>query len=636
MDEFKFDIVVLGATPGGIAAAIAAARMGRSPIVLERSAHVGGLPANGLGATDIITRDAVGGLFSEFVERVRDYYVRTYGPASEQVADCRDGYHFEPSVAEAVFEGMLVDHPAVTVRRCREFDHEEELSSLGDGGESHASVATDDGRVAAITVEDRNGGQRERYHGDVFVDATYEGDLAAAADVSYRIGREGVDAHGEPLAGKVYAAWAGTADAVSTGRGDNAIQAYNYRLCLTTGEEKASIEKPPNYDRSEYLPLAEDIRTGNHTHAGGEEFTPEGIEWAVSLAPLPNGKVDANNSHLTKLSTDLPEENWPWPSAGWAWRDRFAGRLRNYTLGLLYFLQHDPEVPEATREQVGEWGLAADEYEDNDHFPRQVYVREGRRVEGEYTFTAYDALPVGVDDEALPGNVSVTVAHDPHRPTHSRPPIHPSSVTANHYALDSHGVRKREPARPHLDGFVFLAEPTEPYTVPFGVLVPKRIDGLLTPVPVSGTHIGFSTLRMEPCWMALGEAAGVAASLSLDQECQVRNLPISLLQRELLAGGTVLIHYEDVDRTHPAFEALQFFGVRGFVPAWKARLDDAVTASTAERWLDWAAPAASLGYEVDRTTRGELLNRLYDGVEAETVAADVTSPYAEPVQRNHL
>ena len=285
----------------------------------------------------------------------------------------------------------------------------------------------------------------------------------------------------------------------STGMPDNAVQAYNYRLCLTCDPEKRiPFPKPEKYDRDEYASLADDVWSGRNTQramvnvtdemmqknrehiAAGNKTSIPGDNWGIwkisSLVTLPNSKADANNQHAAFISTDLPEENWPWPTSSWEWRDKFAERLKNYTLGLLWFAQNDPSLPEHFRLAVGQWGLANDEYTDNGNFPRQVYVREGRRFEGVYFFTAKDALPVS------PG---------------MRPPLHRTSVTASHYALDSHAARKREPGRAHLDGFI--SYPTAVYTVPAGVMLSHRIDNLLLPVPVSGSHIGFSTLRMEPC-----------------------------------------------------------------------------------------------------------------------------------------
>lgn len=584
-EQESYDVIIVGGTPGGITAGVAASDRGMDVAILERSNHIGGLPANGLGATDIATRSVTGGLFDEFIHRIYDYYVDTYGEESSQVDACAGGYRFEPSVAEELFEDFVEEHN-IDVRYRRQFDA------------SAKNVDRERNDLRSISVIDRDTGEQEVYAGGAFIDATYEGDLASAAGVPFRVGREGRHEFDEPFAGKIYKAVGGPVGDGSTGEGDNAIQAYNYRLCLTTDEDRIPISKPDEYDRDEYASIIKDIEHDNHTDVR-EEHSPEGIEWILLQTDLPNSKTDMNNHGRAFISTDLPEENWPWPTSSWEWRDRFATRLRRYTLGLLWFVQNDPEVPRTLREEASRWGLAPNEYEDNDHFPRQVYVREGRRIEGEYIYTAHDARP------ATRGG---------------RPPLHPTSITAAHYPIDSHAVRKREPGRVNLEGFLSDIE-TEPYTVPYGVIVPRTIDGLLTPVPVSGTHLGFSTLRMEPCWMALGHAAGVAAALSLEHEQPVRDVAVPAIQRELVADDAILVYYEDVDPTHSHYEAAQLLGARGFVPEWSACLDEPVDEETVERWTTKAGLDRRPPYDWRTTTRGEYLSRIADRIDSfETVS----------------
>ena len=556
----KFDIVIVGATPGGIMTAIEAARMGKSSVILERTGHIGGLPANGLGATDIATRGATTGLFSEFTEAIKQHYTDTYGAESQQVKDCSDGFHFEPSVAEKVFGDMIAaEGRLINVRTMRQFNF-----STGD------IAMTDNGRrIASIRVIDRLTGKEEFYEGKIFVDATYEGDLGAAARVPFRIGREAAWEFDEPGAGRTYEYWKSTPAEGSTGEADNAVQAYNYRLCLTRDTTQlVPFFKPERYDRSEYESLVEDVWTGRHTWKAMRDVTPEmmernrrhlleggersitpwdswGIEKLVTINTEPNGKTDANNQHAAFISTDLPEENWPWPTASWEWRDRFAQRLRDYTLGLFWFAATDTALPPQFRREIGKWGFSAQEYKDNGNFPRQVYVREGRRFEGMYFFTAKDALPI------VEGG---------------RPPVHATSITASHYALDSHAARKRETGRVHLDGFI--SYPTAVYTVPYGVIVPKEVENLLLPVPVSGSHIGFSTLRMEPCWMALGQAAGAAAAIAIDRATTVQKVPIKLLQQRLLDENATLIYFKDIRPGDPGFAEAQRLGLRGKIAGW--------------------------------------------------------------------
>ncbi|SPO03984.1 uncharacterized protein DNG_06667 [Cephalotrichum gorgonifer] len=553
------DLVILGATPGGIAAAIAAARLSKTSIVLERTPFIGGLPANGLGATDIATRGATGGLFLEFVRRIKAHYVAVYGPGSAQVRDSDDGYHFEPSVAEKVFHGWLSEYPQIRILTERQFDFEPE------------DVERRGGEISSIRVTNLGANRVETFSGRFFLDCTYEGDLVAAAGVPFFLGREGQEAYGEIGAGRLYKRWYGPECAGSTHCGDNAIQAYNYRLCVTDDpDNRIEITRPANYNRDEFASLVHDVRSGLHAGVDVKDISQEqvaqnlklaeqnerpnpdklgGIRRLVSRVTLPNLKIDGNNQHFALISTDLPEENWPYPTSGWAWRDRFARRLREYTEGLFYFAQNDPALPAWFRDECHGWGWAADEYPENGHFPRQIYVREGRRMKGKHIFTANDVIvqaggaritngpgSVEVYGEAKSGSASSGIEDRARCASIQR-----MSVTASHYALDSHAVRKREPGRVHLDGFFGYF--CSPYSVPYGVMVPDApVTNLLAPVPVSATHVGFSTLRMEPCWMALGQAAGMAAALCMDAGVAAEDVDIDALQRGLLDQGAVLIY----------------------------------------------------------------------------------------------
>lgn len=595
--ENPYDIVIVGATPGGICAGIAAARLGSRVLLLERTEHIGGLPANGLGATDIATRGATGGLFLEFVRSIKRHYVAAYGADSPQVKDCSDGYHFEPSVAEKVFEAMIAAEPNLTVLRRRQFDARPE------------NVVKDGSRLAEITVTEREKGGRETYRAAVFIDATYEGDVAAAAGAPFRLHREGKKDHGEPFAGRIYRRWGlGPLGEGSTEEGDQTVQAYNYRLCLTNRPDlRVSIEKPSDYRRADYASLVGDVKSGYLTHFMPPRFlglTGNDVG-VVNPVRVPNGKTDTNNHHRSFVSTDLPEENWPYPEADWSWRDRFAQRLRDYTLGLLWFCQNDPALPDAFRAEAAAWGMARDEYADNGHFPRQIYVREARRIEGDHLFTALDAMA----PEEIPLAYEIMEGKRP--PSKGvRAPLKRDAITASHYAIDSHAVRKREPDRIHLDGFLGLSLITKPYQVPYGVIVPKKVEGLLVPVACSATHLGFGTLRMEPCWMALGQAAGVAAHLASKEKVSPRKLDIVQIQRTLLDQKQVLLYLADVPPEHPHFAAVQFFGCRGLFPGFAAEPDAPLDAATAEAWAKTIGKTKP-AFEAGRTTRAEYLARAY-------------------------
>lgn len=595
----QYDLVIVGGNPGGIMAAVAAAREGKTSVILERTSNVGGLPANGLGATDISTRNATTGLFREFVDRIKQYYVDRYGKDSQQVKDCSDGYHFEPSAATKVFNDFLKENSSyIKVLTMRQFDSEP------------VNVRKEGNVIKKIYILNRLTSEREEYSGAIFLDATYEGDLAAAAGVPFRLGREGRDEYNEQGAGRVYKYWGGPEGEGTTYQADNAVQAYNYRLCLTNNpENRILFEKPAHYNREEYVSMIDDVLTGRNTDAAMQKVTQEmmvqnskqvlsgskstipGDKWGIAkvtnMVSVPNQKTDANNQHGVFISTDLPEENWPWPTSSWEWRDKFAQRLKEYTQGLFYFAQNDEALPEQFRKATREWGLAKDEYLDNNHFPRQVYVREGRRFDGVHFFTAGDATPVNKG---------------------GRPPIYDTSITASHYALDSHAVRKRESGRIHLDGF--LSYPTAVYTVPYGVIVPKEVCNLLFPVPVSGSHIGFSTLRMEPCWMAMGQAAGIASVISIEKHLSVQDVDIHELQTKLIQQGATLIYFKDMNPRDDDFPLTQYMGLKGYLPKWTADLNEKIDEASLRQWRELSGLKLQ-DVVVGKDTRKTVLLKIY-------------------------
>ncbi|MDR0865855.1 MAG: FAD-dependent oxidoreductase [Candidatus Symbiothrix sp.] len=593
----KYDLVIVGGTPGGIMTAIAASREGKTSLILERTDYIGGLPVNGLGATDIGTRGATTGLFKEFVDHIYAYYKETYGENSPQAKVCSGGYHFEPNVAAKVFDRMLQPEAKnITILRQRQFDALPQ------------NIQITDGNIQSIRIYNRQTKKPEEYTGKIFIDATYEGDLGAAAGVPFSLGREGQNEYNEIGAGKVYKLWEGPEIEGSTHEADKALQAYNYRLCLTNDPANRLLPaKPAHYKRSDYVSLIDDVLLGRYAGVGMLEVTVEmqqankkhlqeggaqtqipGDPWGIAKisnqVDVPNRKTDSNNQHLALISTDLPDENYPWPTAGWKWRDQFAQRLQEYTLGLLWFAQNDPELPESFRNACREWGLSKDEYQDNGNFPRQVYVREGRRLQGEHIFTANDARPA---EEG------------------KRPPLYANSITASHYALDSHAVHKREGDKIALDGFFSYSSAV--YTVPYGVILPKNVNNLLIPVPASATHVGFSTLRMEPCWMALGQAAGTAASVAIDRKESLQKVNVEEIQSRLLKQHATLIYFKDIKTGHPDFEMTQYMGLKGYLPDWNVRLDDPVDADTAREWTE----KSGISFNASTKTRGEILKSIY-------------------------
>jgi hypothetical protein len=580
------DVAVVGGTPGGIAAAVRAAREGNDTLLAAYHDHIGGMMASGLSYTDTLTMKARAPVLEEFVAGVRDHYRERYGEDSEQYAYCEDGYVFEPHVAEQVFERLVEDEGSLTVRR----------------GVAVAGVERNGDSLDAVSLSPLDSGTAFTVESDVFVEATYEGDLAAAAGVPCRIGREDSAAHGERFAGRLFTSGRtdqyypraavgdvdntappdrrgplatppeqqqGDLDLIphpcgltellpeSTGEGDDAVQAYSYRLCLSRDPEtRRRPEKPDGYDRSEYLGVVDSV-------------AESGLRRYLTLRYLPNGKADMN-------AADMPGESHAYPEAGWERRQEIADRHRRHALGLLYFLQNDDAVPESVRAEAREWGLAADEFTDNDNFPWQLYVREGRRIDGRYTFSEGDARHArGLD----------------------RTPVHDDSIAVAEYPLDSHACRTETQPGSWGDGCFYASQVTRPSQVPYRSILPEGVDNLLVPVPLSATHVGFGTIRLEPTWMHIGESAGVAAALARTENTSPAVLQAERVQRALLDRDVMLSFFNEFDAAtdEPWGSAVQYLGTKGFFGSYDARPADPLTERVAGRWARLAAQLAAGG-----------------------------------------
>ena len=541
----RADIVVYGATASGVIAAVTAAREGKSVLLIEPGRHVGGMVSGGLGATDAGNRKAIGGYAREFFDRVRDYYSATHGATSQQLKDCSDGFHFEPHVAELIFKKMLQDANVKVLYRNR-------LREIARTGASITSILTHSAT-----------GQSD-VQGKVFIDASYEGDLMARAKVSYTLGREGREQYQESIAGvqqyspahqwpvKISPFAAGKkplpfvqADPPGEpGAGDKKIQAYNFRLCMTQRQgQMVPFPKPASYDPARYELLARylakrpDVKVGQLMHP----------------VRMPNGKTDTNNNG--PFSTDHIGANWDYPEADAALRERIWQDHVDYTQGFLYFLANDPRVPPALRKEMNTWGLAKDEFTGNHNWPHQLYVREARRMKGAYIMTQADIMDKRTKDD---------------------------SVGLGSYTTDSHHVERV--AGP--DGFVLnegdFQVAVKPYAIPFRSLVPKETecDNLLVPVCLSASHVAYGTIRMEPVYMILGQAAGVAASLAIEDKTSVQKVAVAGLQAKLKGQKAVL-----------SPEGLATSGVRGLDPA---KLPGIVVDDTAASKIgDWVFSAST-------------------------------------------
>jgi len=522
-NSYQADVVVYGGTSAGVIAAVEVVQSGKSVILVTPDKHLGGLTAGGLGWTDTGKKEAIGGLSRDFYHRVWKHYANEdawvwqkkgdYGGRGQGTraidGSKRTMWIFEPHVAEKIFEDYI--------RENRIKVYKEEWLNRDTG------VVKKDNKIISITTL-----SGKTFKGKMFIDATYEGDLMASSGVAYHVGRESSDTYGERWNGVQtgvlhHQHWfwenispykvpgdpsSGLLPRISPnppgefGQGDKKIQAYCFRLCMTRNDEnRLPFPKPKNYDAAQYELLLRSLQTGRK-------------DFFTKFDPVPNGKTDTNNHG--PFSSDNIGMNYDYPEASYERRKEIIEEHKNYQMGLLWFVANDPRVPADIREQLSQWGLAKDEFVDSENWPHQIYVREARRMIGNYVTTEQDVL--------LKREV-------------------PQPVGMGSYAMDSHNVQRYITP----EGFVqnegdIGVKPPAPYSISYGSLVPKKnqCSNLLVPVCVSSSHIAFGSIRMEPVFMILGQSAASAACLAIDKEQAVQDINYSDLEALLLKKGQVL------------------------------------------------------------------------------------------------
>ena len=503
------DLVVYGATPAGIASVLTASQLGRDSILIEPTQHIGGMITGGLGHTDRGIQNTIGGISREFFRRLGGHY-------GQPIA-----WQHEPSVAKATLLAMLDESGPGRIEVFRG-----ERLRLGAAG-----VRSNNGMILEIQTE-----SGLRFVGKVFVDASYEADLLAGAGVAYAVGREPRDQFGESLAGvfdpgrgpflqpKQFfpadvspyrvphdpaSGWiegiqGGGLDA--PGSGDQKIQAYNFRVCLTRDpSNRVPIAKPDGYHRESFellerlLRSQPDIPLRYSKRTGG----------LLKITEIPNLKTDINDGGV--FSSDYIGANWDYPEADYETRQQIIQQHKDYTLGLLWFLSSDPVVPKRIRTEMRRYGLPRDEYIDNGHWSPQVYVRESRRMVGDFVMTQRDCMT----DRTKPDTIGM-----------------------GSYAPDSHHIQ-----RVVVDGRIvnegnFLLK-HQAYEIPYRILTPKpqQCQNLLVTFAVSASHVAFGSIRMEPVFMILGEAAAVAADQAIEENSSVQRIDVQRLQQRLLNRG---------------------------------------------------------------------------------------------------
>jgi len=511
-----YDVVVYGATSAGVIAAIQASRMQQRVVLVCTSDHLGGLTSSGLGWTDSGDKKSIGGLAHEFYHRIQQHYEdpaswNRQRPASypryKPGADAM--WTFEPHVAQNVFAGLLREH-RVTLLTSQRLNRRSKLEI------AHRAIVS-------ISME-----SGLRIRGRMFIDATYEGDLMAAAGTTFTVGREANATYGEELNGvqrrrnthnhrfikpvDPYVVAGQPASGLlpgirptiqqSDGTADDCVQAYCFRVCLTRiADNRVPFSKPEHFDATDYELLFRNFEAGD-------------LRLPLTLSLMPNVKTDTNNNGA--VSTDHIGFNAGYPEGSYADRERIIGMHRTYQRGLLWTLANHPRVPAAVRAEMRQWGLCADEFLDTDHWPPLIYVREARRMQSDYVMTERDCR---------------------------RLRITPRSIGIGSYNMDSHNAQRYVTSQGTVqnEGDVQVS-PRGPYAIDYLSIVPRKgeVTNLLVPVCLSSSHIAYGSIRMEPVFMILGQSAATAAVQALQGGLAVQDVPYRALRRRLLQDGQVL------------------------------------------------------------------------------------------------
>lgn len=497
----SYDLVVYGGTASGVMTAVAGARQGLKTVLLEPRDHLGGMATGGLSRTDVGRHQVLGGLALEFYARVgMRYEMRRY---KQHVA-----WFHEPRVGESVLKEMLAE-AGVTVH----FRHAlREKNGVEKSG----------GAVRAIITE--NG---SRFEGKAFAECSYEGDLMHQAGITYTWGREPMSQYNESLAGvrdrtpkhqflvdipardagKLYPEISDEKIG-KAGEGDRKIQAYNFRIIATNNpNNRVPWPQPPGYDPKRYELLAR-LLEAEQKRLG----RPQVFHELTLIATIPNRKADFNNQG--PFSTDYIGKNYDYPNGDYKRRQEIWDDHVHYVQGYYFFLANDPRVPKTLQDEVNQWGLCRDEYEDTAHWPHQLYVREARRMVGEYVMVQKD-LQTDL--------------------------MKPDVIGMGSYNSDSHNIQRIANAKGFVENEGDMQVGVKPYQIAYRMILPKKNEctNLLVPVPFSASHVAYSSLRMEPQYMIIGHAAGVAASLALASNKPVQEIDVKKLQEILLNEAAV-------------------------------------------------------------------------------------------------
>ncbi|WP_428655893.1 FAD-dependent oxidoreductase [Runella sp.] len=490
--QTNYDVVVYGGTPGGVIAAVAAAREGANVLLIEQTKHVGGLNTSGIGTAESehMIEETISSLPLEFYSRMSRFYGKS-----------KTEFYFESHVAEKTFLDLLSEAKVKVV-------YEAFVTKVNKKGTAIQSIVLTNGQTVA---------------GNVFLDTSYEGDLMARAGVSYTYGRESKEQYNESLAGirfidepieaspyddsgKLLPGFTERSE-FTEGQADKRVMNYNFRVMMSSNPDHVAFPKPDKYEPKRFVLLSRLLKNKPET-----KFRDiiDMYSWTY-----PKGKYETNNKQKSVISLGHFGGNVEYPDADYKKRQTIYDDHKNWTLGLLYFLANDPAVPKALHDEVNLYGLTADEFKDNGNFPYYLYVREARRMKGSLVQTQKDILEERTKPDAI--------------------------CLGSHW-IDSHHVQRVAVSKTQFVNEGRIWEPiSKPYEFSYRAITPKQEEcsNLLVPVCLSVSHVAFCSARVECTWMQLGNSAGIAAAMASKQKIAVQNVKADLLQQKLAEKGVI-------------------------------------------------------------------------------------------------
>jgi hypothetical protein len=545
LDNQEYDLLIFGATPAGLACSIRASRENLKVVLINYFSHIGGMLTNGIGVWDTLYEGRRSPIYDELRQSFLEYYREKYGNNSAQYNDALPGKTghsngtFEPKVAEQIINELI--------------KKEKNIHLVTEIYPINADVT--DNIINSMEFINKAGNSKINFVATFFVDCSYEGDLLPLLKLPYRIGRESFSEYNEPHAGKIFMRNLnidnydkkidlrrfGRIQSIifpeSTGEGDEKIQAFNLRTILTSdSENKIRNIKSDNYHTDKVKNLDFD-----------------------SVIPLPNNKICWNRPQLIGIQQKYIEGNW-------TVRNEVINEHKKAAQNLLYYLQNDYSIPIGVQSYWKEFGLPKDEFDDNGNLPYEIYVREGRRLVGEYVINQYDLMP---DFNQI------------------RPPIKYDSIAVTEWYMDTHACSCERTRDSLYEGTMMLHYDTYPGQIALRSLYNRKVKNFLSPVCLSCTHVAWGAIRLEPTWMNIAESVALAVKMCIHERKWIDAIDVDLLQIKLVEQQIMIGFFNDYDihSDLPHISAIQYFSAKGFFRDYNFKSDELINKYLVEIWI---------------------------------------------------